>query len=72
MNGSSDAIAGNMNPLVDEPFQSDSNKFVGSQFENSLDGMSFDFIGMSSPIGPIPDIDDFFMDDADLMEYLGT
>lgn len=63
----------NMHPLaVEEPFQSDSYKYVGNQFENSLDGLSFDFNGYGSPLGPIPDIDDFFKDDYDLMEYLGT
>lgn len=72
INGSSGAITENIHPLVEEPLQNNSNKFVGSQFENSLDGFSFDFIGMGSPLCPIPDIDDFLMDDDSLMEYLGT
>ncbi|ONK81838.1 uncharacterized protein A4U43_C01F33390 [Asparagus officinalis] len=71
MNGSSEEIAGNVHPLaVEEPIQSDSNKYVGSQFD-SLYPMSHDF-GLGSPLGSIPDIDDFILDDDDLMGYLGT
>jgi len=63
--GNSASVPGDMQHLVDFPFYSEQDKFVGSSFE----GLPLDYISMSSPI---PDIDDLLLHDDDLMEYLGT
>ncbi|KAJ1290188.1 hypothetical protein BS78_02G224300 [Paspalum vaginatum] len=62
--GNSTSVPGDMQQLIDFPFYSEQDKFVGSSFE----GLPLDYISISSPI---PDIDDLLHDD-DLMEYLGT
>lgn len=64
-NGSSGSIDGNNHHLVEGSFQNDLNHILGSPF----DSLSFNFGGLGSPLG---DIDDYFVDENDLMGYLGT
>lgn len=64
-NGSSGSVDGNNHHLVEGSFQNDLNHILSSPF----DSLSFNFGGLGSPLG---DIDDYFVDENDLMGYLGT
>ncbi|KAJ3677648.1 hypothetical protein LUZ60_003372 [Juncus effusus] len=66
-NNNNNNNSNHMNLMMEEGLyhqEGNNDKFVGSSFDN----LPFDFIGIGSPF---PDIDEYLQDD-DLMEYLGT
>lgn len=68
LNGSSNSVPRDMHPFIEQTYPIDSDKFIGAQFDNSVE-LPIDPFTLSSPL---IDIDDFQIDDEALMEYLGA
>ncbi|PKU63138.1 ETHYLENE INSENSITIVE 3-like 3 protein [Dendrobium catenatum] len=68
LNGSSNSVPRDMNPFIEQAYPIDPDKFIGGQFDSSVE-LPLDPFALSSPL---IDIDNFQIDDEALMEYLGA
>lgn len=68
LNGSSNSVVRDMLPFIEQAYPIDADKYMGGQFENSVE-LPMDLFAMNSPL---IDIDNFGIDDEALMEYLGA
>ncbi|KAL0915922.1 hypothetical protein M5K25_013389 [Dendrobium thyrsiflorum] len=68
LNGSSNSVPRDLHPFIDQAYPIDPDKFMGGQFDHSVE-LPMDPFALSSPL---IDIDNFQIDDEALMEYLGA
>uniref|UniRef100_A0A1D1Z894 ETHYLENE INSENSITIVE 3-like 3 protein n=1 Tax=Anthurium amnicola TaxID=1678845 RepID=A0A1D1Z894_9ARAE len=72
LDGSSNAVTGDVHPLVEDVFSNGQDKLLDSHYGSPLNGLSLDYGFSNSPFNLSLENFEDFLHDEELMEYLGT